>query len=313
MVWHLKRYGYSFFSGGADSILCLIFLLTLHKNQQKLLVNSQAFPTDLSVSKAVLPASTHNNSVSFKRQLIIYYLDHGQKFSPKQIKLRKSVFDACRKFVDSVIYDTQNDHSLCVLSTKWLSQKRDISVMAKKLNTSFERTGSLLRNKQMQKLAAKYKGCVITGHQLSDWYETLLMRLNRGSSFSKLIPFNFCEDFHPTGFRHTTMVGGHRYFFSGIKKYHPLFLAFRHEVRDILKGYNISYWDDPYNKNISVLRNLIRKKYIVHNYPGLRKTAQNFLRESNFFKNSDFSYEIIAANREVRILCNENYKKKHGK
>ena len=259
-----------FFSGGADSVLCLIFLLLIHRDYQ----------------------NTQNTKE--KRQLIVYYLDHGQSFNTSDVLRRKTVFKECHKLLRDFdeLYDLQ--------SIWRVSEKKNIQKIAKRLKLSFEYAGAKVRSKAMVRLSNEYHGCVISGHHLSDWYETLLMRLNRGSSLAKLMPFGFFEIKS-----------------IGLRKYHPLFLAFRHEIRSILRKYKVSYWDDPGNEDETILRNLIRKNYPVRNDSGLRKTAQNLLtakEKQNSQYNFNFSHEVIVEKREVRIpYFEERSKKLHTK
>ncbi len=253
-VWILS------FSGGADSVLSLLILVLVHKVSIQ-----KTFGTTLSISK--------------QRHLILYYLDHEQKTSKSKRIERIAVFEQCKEMLQDIKF----------LKVNWIEKKSRVAYIAKKINLSFEYTGSKIRTKDLRKLAIKFQGGIILGHHLSDWYETLIMRLNRGSSVNKLMPFKFQENSFL------------------LRRYRPLFFTFRHEIRSILKKYQINYWNDPSNQDIFILRNQIRKNYPVKNYSGLKKTAFNMIDEKISI-NFDFQYEIISPSREIRILINQKFK-----
>ena len=253
-VWILS------FSGGADSVLSLLLLVLVHEVSIQ-----KTFGTTLSILK--------------QRHLILYYLDHGQKTNKSEQIKRIAIFEQCKKMLQDIKF----------LEVNWIEKKSKVAYIAKKINLSFEYAGSKIRTKDLRKLAIKFQGGIILGHHLSDWYETLIMRLNRGSSVNKLMPFKFQENSFL------------------LRRYRPLFFIFRHEIRSILEKYQITYWDDPSNQDTSILRNQIRKNYPIKNYSGLKKTAFNMIDEKISI-NFDFKYEIISLSHEIRILINEKFK-----
>ena len=149
------------FSGGADSVLTLLFLVLLHKSSVE--DNSDAL------------------TISSQRHLILYYLDHEQVICASEREKKDFVFEQYKKLLKSI----------SSLKVDWIEKKKPVSKIAKKLKSSFERTGSCMRRKDLRYLSEQFYGKLILGHHLSDWYETLIMRLNRGSSLSKLLPFQF--------------------------------------------------------------------------------------------------------------------------
>ena len=238
------------FSGGADSLLCLHFLTKFH----------ESFPES--------------------RELYIYYLDHGENFPREIQKNREKIFQE----------NISRLKNLPLLNFYFKKFKRDIALLSKKLKTSFEFAGARLRRKHLNNIARKIKKnyVFIWGHNLSDWYETLQMRLSRGTSLYNIIPFNFWEY-------------NYKYL-----EFRPLALTYRSEVRDILNESNISYWNDPSNMDLNFKRNYIRKNWPVSNPEGLRKSAIHFLSEkkSNLI-NSSLVNNI--SNQEFRIFF-EKYK-----
>ncbi len=254
-VWVLS------FSGGADSVLALTFLVLLHKTS--------------------IEDNPHGLLAPDSRHLVIYYLDHQQEFNALERKKRDLVF---------LLYK-EKTKGIQSLRIDWVEKSKPVQKIAQKLKLSFERAGSKIRAKEIRSLSKKLQGGVILGHHLSDWYETLIMRLNRGSSSGKLLPF---------GFQENTFLE---------RRYYPLFLVFRHEVRNILNRYQIDYWDDPSNEDTSIFRNQIRKEYPIKNYSGLRKTASNMLQEKSVMNTHyrDLKYEVISPMREVRICLDKKF------
>ena len=253
------------FSGGADSVLALTFLALLHKSS--------------------IEDNHYGLSAPTTRHLIVYYLDHQQNIDTLEQKKRNLIF----------IRHKKNLEEIQSLKIDWIKKKKPIQKIAQKLKLSFERVGAQIRAKDIRCLSDKFQGGVILGHHLSDWYETLIMRLNRGSSSAKLLPFRFQE---------SKFLERH---------YYPLFFTFRHEIRNILNRYQIDYWDDPSNEDMSIFRNQIRKKYPIKNYSGLRKTASNMIQEKNIMSThcNHFKYEVISPMREVRICLDKKFIKMH--
>ena len=229
------------FSGGADSVLSLFFLLSLHRSHAKR-----------------------------TRRLFLFYLDHSQKIADSKKKEREKLFSQIRLALTNVKG----------LSVEWKCIIKDVPEIARRSASSFEYTGSRIRKNELRRLGGRYKGIIVLGHNLSDWYETMIMRMNRGTSLKKLIPFHFHEE--------------------SISQIYvrPLYLCFRNEVRSILKQNGIPFWDDPTNQDELILRNRIRKSFKIFNEGGLRRSALRLLEEK---ERMNFPFEIISPDRELRI------------
>ncbi len=238
------------FSGGGDSVLALFSLLVIHRAKPK------------------------------PRQLIIFYLDHGIQFSSAAQVKREKIFSCIQKDLKRIKQ----------LNVKWVPIKKDVSKISKRLKWSFEYTGSFLRKKALRTLYKKHKGVIILGHTLSDWYETIIMRINRGSSVERSIPYDILEYSQEKSF------------------FRPLALSLRNEVRQINQKYSIDFWDDPTNKDNSILRNDVRSNFNILNPKGLKKTALNFLlfqkekmSPSVFIRYGPPVLKTIDTHREIRF------------
>ncbi len=245
------------FSGGADSVLSLCFLIHLH-------LHYQCDVENIHVS---------SDSCRKKRVLTIVYIHH--QMSHSMLADRARVFDYFKKQLSKV-------HGLTI---HWVIIEKDVPGIAKKMGWSFEYTGAVIRRKLLAILRKQTAGVIILGHTLSDWYETLIMRINRGSSLPHLMPHACISD-------HFT------YYLI-----RPLSNMFRQEVRDLLQNNHIPYWDDPTNTDCRILRNKIRIEYPILNYQGLRKTANNMLllqhKKANIWCKHHMIF--IVEEQEVRI------------
>ncbi|MES0491214.1 MAG: tRNA lysidine(34) synthetase TilS [Leptospirales bacterium] len=210
------------FSGGGDSVLCLQLLLEFQRLSNK------------------------------KRKLCIYYLDHGQKHGLKITAQRTSVFNHWVKAAEKI----------SGLEVRFTKKKRDIAKLSKRLKCSFEFTGAMVRKKHLAQIARNSENSIIVlGHNLTDWYETLIMRINRGSSPETVYPFDFWEQ-----------ESGHGVF-------RPLVLAERESIREYCIEKELPFWQDPENTNQSNMRSRIRESGLPVNAKGLQKTAIEFLTQ----------------------------------
>lgn len=216
-------------SGGADSVLVLNLLLGLHLQ----------------------------NPIS--RKLYVFYLDHqALEVSRLEEEKRLNILNLYIK----------NLKSSSLLDVQLIFLKRDVLRCSRLLKKSFERTGSLLRRKFINMYIRKFSiEVVFGGHTLSDWYETLIMRLNRGTSPSALYPYSPLE--------------------KKDKTFWVYFLCFlsRLEVRKLCVKMNFSYWDDPSNILPIARRNTIRQEVPIIDVAGLRKTAKNFCSDKKIYEN----------------------------
>ncbi|MDH4199895.1 MAG: tRNA lysidine(34) synthetase TilS [Spirochaetia bacterium] len=241
------------FSAGADSMLCLHLLLNIHK----------AHPVE-------------------NRQLMIYFLDHGDQQTDQKDKRNQLIQEALEKVKTS-----------CPdLHVKFLSRFRNIKKIARRSGKNFELIASKIRYKHLKILFSRHPdSLVITGHNLSDWYETLLMRINRGAELNSLFPFSVFENQR------------------GLDFFRPLILMTGQEVRHLCGSQKINYWDDPTNFNDSNLRSKLRNYSVALNADGLRITAKNLLaRKNDTLSKKNISLnklkhkiQSISQNREYRI------------
>ena len=117
---------------------------------------------------------------------------------------------------------------------------RDIERAAKNLKQTFEYTGAKYRNYFLRAIAREFPAITIwKGHNLTDWFETVIMRLNRGSS--KITPILPIEEIYPKQVVVT-----------------PLAFLVRNSVREICREHSLPWWDDPENLSENITRNKIR-------------------------------------------------------
>ena len=210
--------------------------------------------------------------------LDMIYVEHGQNLDTvNRAQLMSSIQSKLAK-VNYITYEFR-------------SYEPPIQRFQKKLNTSFEYTAARLRKRIIHRENAKNNaGITVWGHTLSDWFETLIMRLNRGAGLESLMPFSLLEQF------------------LGRWELRPLHLLSRNEVRSLCEKYEILYWNDPSNLDRSILRNEVRNKFSIMNVDGLRSSASNFLaqkaeqiqaRDTLIRENLKHIKEI--ENRELRI------------
>lgn len=180
--------------------------------------------------------------------LDIIYIEHGQNLDTVN---RAQLMSSVQRKLAKVNYITY----------EFRSYEPPIQRFQKKLNTSFEYTAARLRKRIIHRENAKNNvGITVWGHTLSDWFETLIMRLNRGAGLESLMPFSLLEQF------------------LGRWELRPLYLLSRNEVRSLCEKYEILYWNDPSNLDRSILRNEVRDQFSIMNVDGLRSSALNFLQ-----------------------------------
>ncbi|MDH5716879.1 MAG: tRNA lysidine(34) synthetase TilS [Spirochaetia bacterium] len=214
------------YSGGADSSLCLFFLIQYHRAHLK------------------------------KRTLDIYYLNHKQNFEKESENERKNLF----KNIKNKLLNEE------LIDFRWHYFEKNIYKIAEKYKKGFEFTASKIRRKYLNQVQNNLvNNITISGHSLSDWYETVIMRLNRSLSFDSLRPFDILEK------RNENL------------EFRPLARLSRSEIINLLNKYNIQYWDDPSNGDIQFQRNLIRKNIPILNASALRLSSNNIIRDYNIF------------------------------
>lgn len=125
---------------------------------------------------------------------------------------------------------------------RFLVHRADIGRIAARLGYSWEHTASLVRRKYLlrlrDRLAADGLAAVITGHNYSDYLETLALRRARQVPDAAL-PALASSDIH-TGFLR------------------PLYTLRRDEVRAAVAERGLTAYDDPANSDMQFARNRIR-------------------------------------------------------
>lgn len=213
------------FSGGADSVLALLIILLI----------AEKYKTRL--------------------KLDLYYLDH---FSRHRKTSAAGSHQIARKEVFTYYENLLNQHG--TVKFRFIVDSADIPAMARKTGRGFENTGSMVRNRRLNKLAFLSKpALIVTGHQLNDWYETVNMRMQRGCSVFALRPMPVFE------------IKTNQAFFR------PLAFLSRKYIRNFLNENNLPFYEDKTNEDLSIPRNNIRNK-IGDTAAGLQTTALNFMK-----------------------------------
>lgn len=163
-----------------------------------------------------------HRAVNTGNPVTVWYLHH---YTTDPEPERLTVFEAVRKKYPEM---------------EWLKAKADISRVAKRMGYSWEHTASLVRRKRLMRLSRlKPDTRIVTGHNYSDFLETLALRRDRK------IP----EIFLPALAEHDKTTGFWR----------PLYQMTREEVRHELRALGLPFFDDPANKDEKFARNRIRK------------------------------------------------------
>lgn len=117
------------------------------------------------------------------------------------------------------------------------------------------------RKKRTKTIAKKWDAKrILTAHQASDFCETMIFRMTKGTGLSGLFPFDIATK--------------------------PLWQISKSQIEAYAQENNLKWVEDPSNENLDLERNLIRKKIMPH----LRKITPNlekvFLREAQIFQNT---------------------------
>lgn len=135
-------------------------------------------------------------------------------------------------------------------SVTMINEQADVSRISKRLGYSWEHTASLLRRKHLVRIKSSLEqktggACVvITGHNYSDYLETLSLRRARALPEEALPAL--AEQDEITGF------------------VRPLFRMDREQVRRKVLDLGLSYFDDPTNEDEAFARNRVRKAGTPH-------------------------------------------------
>lgn len=114
----------------------------------------------------------------------------------------------------------------------------DIESIARRLGYSWEHTASLVRRKRLAQLRNHLSAAVFTGHNLSDYHETLILRQQRKIPPSAWPENNFRDPV--TGFLR------------------PLAGFSRSEIRSTATAMGLTWFEDPSNSDTKILRNAVR-------------------------------------------------------
>lgn len=179
----------------------------------------------------------------------------------------------CHHYASPVEPERQRiiDHTINKIREKigdrflFVMRKADVTAINRRLQTSWEHAASLIRRKHLLRLIEKLKrqngnqAVVFTGHNHSDYLETLALRRLRKIPEANL----------PTDSRRDETTGFLR----------PLFGLSRAGIRQLAKQMRLPYFEDPSNTDLSVARNRIREQSDesyppVTDRPNLRATAR---------------------------------------
>lgn len=220
--------------------------------------------------------------------ITLLYFDHALAYSKEETAKRMEVIYAAQNWA-------KQKNFCCEVTVQNIHTER----LKHFSNFSFEACAGKLRHRSLLRLAQKFKKqahtIVFDGHSLSDWYETVLMRLQRGASFFSMIPLQELETQQQ------------------VLWCRPLAMLFRFEIRNLLKKYNVPFWDDPSNQDTTIERNYVRENFVPYRkdgQAGLRKTAMLFLQEEqerkNILQKNLAKADVIRPNmREFRIDWNK--------
>ncbi|HRP68353.1 MAG TPA: ATP-binding protein [Turneriella sp.] len=138
-------------------------------------------------------------------------------------KERQAVFDAVKRRFNGIVI---------------LEEKADIPRIAHRLGTSWEHAASLTRRRRLQLLAKRFNAQIATGHNYSDYEETLELRRRRGIPEAGIPPLRLVD--------------------SATQFMRPLYRMRRDTVRQKVTALGLPYFDDPENTNTDFERNRIR-------------------------------------------------------
>lgn len=162
-----------------------------------------------------------------KSSLTALYLHHYS--NPIEAE-RRAVFDKITRTLTVLLGDR----------FRFVSETADIEKITSRLKYSWEHTASLVRRKRLALLSEKKESCrVMTGHNLSDYYETLALRRKRKIPQSAWPPLT---EYDPT---------------DGTMR--PLARLDRKTVRALAQERSLLWYEDPANADTRFLRNTVRQ------------------------------------------------------
>ena len=121
---------------------------------------------------------------------------------------------------------------------------------------------------------------LLTGHTNTDNAETFLLNLARGSNYAGL-----------------SYIDKKRLLENNIFLIRPLLIFSREDTKEFCNLKNIPIWEDPTNCDLTIKRNLIRKKIIPileTIYPGCSKRINSFAEKMSNYKNEQNDLSKLA-------------------
>jgi tRNA(Ile)-lysidine synthetase-like protein len=218
-----------------------------------------------------------------KKKLVIYFLDHGDQNENDQ----NDRFNVINFHLEKI------KSAFPGLTITTCFPKRELKSLCNRLGLNFEYTASRLRIKHLTRLYRIHENSlVITGHNLSDWLETVLMRLNRGTTIWNLSPFSPVENFMNMIF------------------FRPLVFSTRKKIRKTCKALDLPYWDDPGNQTGENYRSRLRTVELVSNEKGILKSAINLINTTKLSQKVKDNEIAILKNSIIEISPNREYRVK---
>ena len=121
---------------------------------------------------------------------------------------------------------------------------------------------------------------LLTGHTNTDNAETFVLNLARGSNYKGL-----------------SYIDKKRLLENHIFLIRPLLIFSREDTKKFCKLQNIPIWEDPTNCDLTIKRNLVRKKIIPileNMYPGCSERINNFAEKMSNYKNEQSDLSKLA-------------------
>ncbi len=188
-----------------------------------------------------------------------------------------------------VNYGTREASDKEEMHAKALAKKHKLychSIKAPQFHNHFEKQARDFRYEFFESLIMiEGYDTLITGHQLNDQLEWLLMRLSKGAGLSELIGLE-----EMTQREHYTLM-------------RPLLEYSKEELLSYLESNGHPYFEDESNRDEKYERNLFRKQFsdpMIKKYKEGIKRSFTYLREDK--KHLEANFELIFSQKEVRII-----------
>lgn len=175
-------------------------------------------------------------------QIIAWYLHHYE--TAIEVERERILLDA-----------TERARKAIGNRLSFISDKADIERIRRRLRTSWEHAAALTRRRRLRLLARRLASGghepapVVTGHNFSDYLETRALRKERGIPESAMPGISYIDEI--TGF------------------IRPLAALPRGDIRDLMRGNGITWYEDPANTDFRYARNRIRGRQTA-------ESAENF-------------------------------------